>query len=131
MNANAGTVEATGEEKESGAAAGKGLRWAPIPIALPAVGENATFEIGSLALLLCNAGGTPFVVRDECPHVRTSLQGGLIRGTILECPLHGGQLDLRDGRPVAMPIRRAVACYPVRTAGDGFEVGLRDEAGTS
>ena len=119
MSAGARTDEATGD----------GLRWVGIPIPLPAVGENATFEVGGTALLLCNAGGTPFVVRDECPNVRTSLQGGLIRGTILECPLHGGQLDLRDGRPVAMPIRRPVACYPVRSAGESWQVGMRDEGG--
>jgi nitrite reductase/ring-hydroxylating ferredoxin subunit len=117
----------TSAETETRAEAGAGLRWVGIPIALPPVGGNATFEVGSLALLFCNAGGTPFVVRDECPHVRTSLQGGLIRGTILECPLHGGQLDLRDGRPVAMPIRRAVACYSVRKAGEGYEVGIPDD----
>jgi len=101
-----------------------GLRWVEIPIPLPEAGRNETFTAGGLALLLCNAGGTPFVVRDECPHVKTSMQGGLIRGTILECPLHGGQLDLRDGRPVAMPIRRPVACYPVRSAAGRLEVGL-------
>lgn len=104
-----------------------GLRWVEIPIPLPEAGRNETFTVGELALLLCNAGGTPFVVRDECPHVKTSMQGGLIRGTILECPLHGGQLDLRDGRPVAMPIRRPVACYPVRNAGGRLEVGLRSD----
>jgi len=101
-----------------------GLAWVEIPIPLPPDGRNATFEVGGLALLLCNSAGTPFVVRDECPHVKTSLQGGIIKGTILECPLHGGQLDLRDGRPVAMPIRRPVACYPVRSAGGGWQVGL-------
>lgn len=101
-----------------------GLRWVEIPIPLPPDGRNETFVVGELALLLCNAGGTPFVVRDECPHVRTSLQGGLIKGTILECPLHGGQLDLRDGRPVAMPIRRPVTCYPVRSAAAGWQVGI-------
>lgn len=106
-----------------------GLLWVDIPIALPADGGNETFEVGDLALLLCNAGGTPFVVRDECPHVQTSMQGGLIRGTVLECPLHGGRLDLRDGRPVALPIRRPVTCYPVRGAGSGWQVGLPAETG--
>ena len=104
------------------------LLWVEIPIPLPAEGGNETFEAGGLALLLCNAAGTPFVVRDECPHVKTSLQGGLIRGTVLECPLHGGQLDLRDGRPIAMPIRRPVTCYPVRDSGTGWQVGLPAEA---
>ena len=107
-------------EAESGAS----LRWVEIPIALPEVGRSETFEVGGLELLLCNAEGTPFVVRDECPHVQTSMQGGSIKGTILDCPMHGGQLDLRDGSPVAMPIRRPVTCYPVRGEGEAFEVGL-------
>lgn len=122
---SADAIRAAEAKSETGDRAG--LRWVGIPIALPPAGGNATFEVGSLALLFCNAGGTPFVVRDECPHVRTSLQGGLIRGTILECPLHGGQLDLRDGRPVAMPIRRPVPCYSVRRAGEGYEVGIPDD----
>jgi nitrite reductase/ring-hydroxylating ferredoxin subunit len=95
-----------------------------IPIELPQVGRNVAFEVEGLALLLCNAEGTAFVVRDECPHVQTSMEGGLIRGTILECPLHGGQLDLRDGSPVAMPIRRPATCYPVRDAEGVWQVGL-------
>ena len=108
-----------------------GIEWIEIPIPLPAAGRNETFEVGELVLLLCNAAGTPYVVRDECPHVKTSLQGGLIKGTILECPLHGGLLDLRDGRPVAMPIRRPVTCYPVRSAGAGWLVGIPTEAPAS
>jgi nitrite reductase/ring-hydroxylating ferredoxin subunit len=100
------------------------LRWVEIPIPLPELGRNEAFVVEGLELLLCNAEGAPYVVRDECPHVQTSMQGGLIKGTILECPLHGGQLDLRDGSPVAMPIRRPATCYPVRAEGTVFEVGL-------
>jgi nitrite reductase/ring-hydroxylating ferredoxin subunit len=43
---------------------------------------------------------------------------------VLECPLHGGKLDVRDGSPVAPPIRRPVATFPVRRTQDGLEVGL-------
>jgi nitrite reductase/ring-hydroxylating ferredoxin subunit len=99
-------------------------RWIEIPIELPEAGRSEGFEVEGHSLLLCNAAGTPFVVKDECPHVQTSMAGGTIRGTILECPMHGGQLDLRDGSPVAMPIRRPATCYPVREAGDALEVGI-------
>ena len=99
-------------------------RWVKIPIELPEAGKSATFELDGLELLLCNADGVAYVIRDECPHVQTSLQGGAIRGTVIECPLHGGQMDLRDGAPVAMPIRRPGVCFPVRAGTDGFEVGL-------
>jgi nitrite reductase/ring-hydroxylating ferredoxin subunit len=95
-----------------------------IPVPLPPQGETETFAVAGLELLLCHAEGGVFVVKDECPHVRTSMKGGQIRGTILECPLHGGLMDLRDGSPAGMPIRRPGVCYPVREAEDGFEVGI-------
>ena len=105
----------------------RALRWVEIPIELPPSGQTGTFSIGDLDLLLCNADGTPYVVRDQCPHVRTSMKGGLIRGTILECPLHGGLMDLRDGSPKGMPIRRPGTCYAVRMEDARLEVGVPRE----
>lgn len=115
--------DSVGAPSSQGGTAGEPL-WVAIPIDFPGVGENASFQIGELELLFCNAEGAPYVVRDACPHVNTSLQGGVIRGTVIECPLHGGQMDLRDGAPVAMPIRRPGTCFPVRQSASGFEVGL-------
>ena len=82
------------------------LRWVEIPVRLPPLGGSETFAVGDLELLLCNAEGKAYVIRDECPHVRSSLKGAEIRGTILECPLHGGQMDLRVASPVALPFRQ-------------------------
>lgn len=115
------------EAQSRGPGADEGLRWVEIPIDLPRPGQTETFVVGDLKLLLCNAGGTPYVVKDECPHVRTSMKGGLIRGTILECPMHGGRMDLRDGAPKGMPIRRPGTCYPVRGRGGAWQVGLPSE----
>ncbi len=86
-------------------------RWVDVPVALPAEGETAAFSVGELALLLCHADGAPYVLHDACPHVRTSMAGARIRGTLLECPLHGGLMDVRDGSPAGMPIRRPGTCY--------------------
>jgi nitrite reductase/ring-hydroxylating ferredoxin subunit len=101
--------------------------WHPIPVPLPAPGGSRRFELAGRDLLLCNAGGTPYVIQDRCPHARFSLQGGAIEGTLLSCPVHGGQLDLRDGSPVAMPIRKPARCYALRERAGGLEVALPTE----
>ena len=98
--------------------------WRAVPIPLPEPGQSESFLLEGLELLLCNAGGEPFVIDEYCPHALQSLRGGRIEGKVIECPLHGGQLDLRDGQPVAMPIRRPTECYPVRSEGQQLQVAL-------
>jgi 3-phenylpropionate/trans-cinnamate dioxygenase ferredoxin subunit len=111
------------EAPRTGGAAAAG--WLRIPVELPPPGGTRAFELASRKLLLCNASGTPYVIDNVCPHVLVSLEGGALDGTILECPHHGGRLDLRDGRPVRLPIRRSVATYAVRRAADGaLEVAI-------
>ena len=101
------------------------LDWQAIPIPLPDPGGVAGFKVGELALVLCHAEGEPYVLEDQCPHAAVPLSDGRLRGCILECPFHGGKVDVRDGQPAAPPIRRAAASYPVRRAESGtLEIGL-------
>jgi 3-phenylpropionate/trans-cinnamate dioxygenase ferredoxin subunit len=105
------------------------VTWHSIPIALPEPGGSRAFELASRKLLLCNAGGAPYVIENVCPHVRVSMEGGAIDGTVLECPHHGGRLDLRDGRPLRMPIRQRVATFAVRASAAGdLEVAMPESA---
>ena len=104
---------------------GDPLSWEPVPVPLPEPGGSKAFEARSRRLLLCNAAGTAYVIENACPHVRVSLEGGAIAGTVLECPHHGGRIDLRDGRPVRLPIRHSVATFSLRAAaGGGLEVAI-------
>ncbi len=98
--------------------------WLSVPVALPSPGGTRAFELRNRRLLLCNAGGTPYVIANNCPHVHVSLEGGVLEGTVLECPHHGGRLDVRDGRPVRLPIRRAVETYRVRERDGALDVLL-------
>ena len=101
-----------------------GSNWVSIDVAFPAPGRMAPFQVGGLSLLLCNAEGEPHVIGATCPHARVGLGEGVLRGCILECPLHGGKLDVRDGSPVAPPIRVPAQTYPVRSGEGGLEVAL-------
>ncbi|MFN8600470.1 MAG: Rieske 2Fe-2S domain-containing protein [Candidatus Binatia bacterium] len=95
-----------------------------MPVALPEPGRTAPFRAGGRDLLLCNVDGVPYVLDDRCSHARTALAAGRLCGFILECPLHGGKVDVRDGSPAAAPVRRPVATWPARRVGDRVEVAL-------
>jgi nitrite reductase/ring-hydroxylating ferredoxin subunit len=98
--------------------------WKDIPAALPAPGAMAPFELDGLELVLVNAAGTPCVIEDRCPHAEVALSEGRLEGCVLECPMHGGKLDVRDGRPLAAPIRQSVRTFAVRTHGDSIQIEL-------
>ena len=106
------------------AEAERAQRWVDVPVALPPVGQSAAFEVEGHELLLCNADGEAYVVSALCPHARVSMVGALLRGTVLECPLHGGRLDVRDGSPQGMPIRRPGVCHALRSTGEGWQVAV-------
>ncbi len=82
-------------------------------------------EVSGRRILLCQVDGQTYALEDQCPHVRVPLAGGRLDGFILECPLHGGKLDIRDGRAAALPIRRAAVVFPLRETSSGLEIQLR------
>ena len=109
------------------AEAGVASRWIDLSVPLPAPGGMTAFEAGGLRLVLCNAGGAPYVLQDRCPHAFAYLSDGRLEGCVLECPLHGGRLDVRDGSPVAAPIRKPVRTFAVRQHGERLQAAIGSE----
>jgi naphthalene 1,2-dioxygenase ferredoxin component len=54
-----------------------------------------------VSLALCNHGGA-----DLCD--------GYFDGHVIECPLHQGAFDVRDGKPVSAPATRAMKVFGCR-----------------
>jgi len=98
--------------------------WTALALAPPPAGEMCTFTLGEHELLLCNVDGELYAIDDRCPHAGVALRDGALRGCILECPQHGGKIDVRSGAPTAPPIRRRVTCYQVRRDANGIAVRL-------
>ncbi len=60
-----------------------------------------------------------------CTHAFALLTDGWLEGCIIECPLHAGRFDLRNGAGLGAPIEHDLAVYPVRVEGDDVLVLLR------
>jgi nitrite reductase/ring-hydroxylating ferredoxin subunit len=99
--------------------------WIAVDVAGLAPGEMRTIEIDGRSVLVCNAEGAFYALENRCPHAEIPLATGRLRGSVLECPLHGGKLDVRDGRPCAQPIRKPAATYAVRGNGNRNSIEIR------
>lgn len=68
-----------------------------------AVGDRREITLpgGKVVLLVMTAEG-PFASCADCPHQETPLAEADLEGTILTCPLHFWQWDLRTGEPLGI-----------------------------
>ena len=51
-------------------------------------------------ILLANVDGKYYAVANRCPHREGKLSHGMLRGSIITCPWHGSQFDIRDGQVI-------------------------------
>ena len=49
-------------------------------------------------MLVANVDGQYFISDARCPHMGGHLPDGTLEGTVLTCPRHHSQFDLRDGQ---------------------------------
>ena len=82
-------------------------------------------------ILLTRVGDRYYAADNRCPHMRGKLSQGKLEGTVVTCPRHGSQFDLRDGKVVRwlkggvstlvgklFKPSRPIATYPVKLDGD-------------
>jgi naphthalene 1,2-dioxygenase system ferredoxin subunit len=68
-------------------------------------------------IALYSVEGEIFATDNLCTHGRARLCDGFLLGHEIECPLHQGRFDVRDGRPTCEPVTQALRAYPVRIEG--------------
>ena len=95
-----------------------------IDVADLAPGQTRAVEAFGAQILVCNAEGRFYAIENRCPHAMVRLDTAVLSGCILECSVHGGRLDVRDGSPQRHPIRRSAVTYRVEERGDQIEITL-------
>jgi naphthalene 1,2-dioxygenase ferredoxin component len=62
-------------------------------------------------------GDDVFATDNICTHGQARLCDGFLDGHEIECPLHQGKFDVRDGKPTCAPVTDALRSYPVKVEG--------------
>ena len=81
--------------------------------------KNRAVDVAGTNVLVCNAGGEFYAVKNLCTHQASPLEGGRIRNCYISCPLHGARFNLKDGSTVGQLTQVPLDTFPVRIV-DGF-----------
>ena len=57
--------------------------------------------VGGKDVLLANVDGSYYAIANKCTHLGGSLSKGSLDGSIVTCPRHGAQFDVKTGKAVA------------------------------
>ena len=73
--------------------------------------------VGGRDIALYTVGAQVFATDNICTHGHARLCDGFLEGHQIECPLHQGRFDVRDGSPTCEPVTGALRSYPVKIEG--------------
>ena len=71
-------------------------------------------QVGEHNIALYKVDGSVFATDNICTHGHARLCDGFLDGHEIECPLHQGKFDVRNGSPTCAPVTEPLKCYPVR-----------------
>ena len=74
-------------------------------------------------IAIYTVGDATYATDNICTHGQARLCDGFLDGHEIECPLHQGKFDVRNGEPTCEPVTDAIRSYPVRI--DGQRVYLQ------
>jgi 3-phenylpropionate/trans-cinnamate dioxygenase ferredoxin subunit len=95
-------------------------------------GQMKAVKAGGRDVLLAKVGGKFYAAENKCPHMGGNLAHGKLEGTVVTCPVHASQFELKDGTVIRWTnwpgvvvaatklIRRprAIKTYQVKVEGD-------------
>lgn len=71
-------------------------------------------EVGTRILALYDTPSGVYASLALCNHGGADLCDGYFDGHVIECPLHQGAFDVRDGKPVSAPATRPMRMFETR-----------------
>jgi naphthalene 1,2-dioxygenase ferredoxin component len=69
---------------------------------------------GDKELAIYGVGGEVFATDNICTHGHARLCDGFVEGHEIECPLHQGRFDIRNGKAMCEPLTADIQTYAVK-----------------
>ena len=99
-------------------------------------GTKKKITLEGREIMLARVGDNYYAVSNRCTHMKGDLSAGALEGTIVTCPRHGSQFDIRNGNNVrwlkgkglvsavgkALKTPQGLASYKVKVEGDTVSV---------
>ena len=71
-------------------------------------------DIAGKSIALYQVEGEIYATDNICTHGNARLCDGFLEGHEIECPLHQGKFDIRNGKAMCAPLTEDVRTYPVK-----------------
>ena len=81
-------------------------------------------DIAGKSIALYQVEGEIYATDNICTPGNARLCDGFLEGHEIECPLHQGKFDIRNGKALCAPLTEDVRTYPVKIAGNRVFVDL-------
>ena len=75
-------------------------------------------------IALYSVEGQVYASDGICTHGHARLCDGFLDGFEIECPLHQGKFDIRNGHAMCAPVTEDIKVYPVKIEGDRVFVDI-------
>ena len=75
-------------------------------------------DVNAKSIALYQVDGEIFATDNICTHGNARLCDGFLEGHEIECPLHQGKFDIRNGKAMCAPLTEDIRIYPVKIEGD-------------
>lgn len=77
-------------------------------------GKMMGAEAGGKEIFIANLGDKYFAMGNRCTHMGCMLSDGELQGENVRCICHGSVFDIRTGKVVKGPAKKADPVYPVK-----------------
>lgn len=81
-------------------------------------------EVAGRDIAFYKTEGQYYATDNICTHGQARLCDGFLYGHEIECPLHQGRFDIRDGRPLCAPASAPIKAYAVKVENGQVLVNL-------